>query len=152
MVKVFIGAILLFGLFMAFILVLSSGLDNQTHATMAQAHLEYTRAANEAMVIRAQSQAALNSAQASQANAIAFSMTMMTLVPWGVLFAVSLLGMGILGLVLTLGYFRHTEQMRPQIVYLPNPELPRREVWNSLSASRDIIQIEPTSVLHKVAR
>lgn len=147
--KVLLGAVLFFGLFVGFLIVLSSGLDAQSKATMAQAHLEYTRGEIQANLIRAQSQAALNSAQASQAHALAFSITMMSLIPWGVLFTVSLLGLAIVGLVFVLGYFRHIERTTPypqQIVYLPPPDLPRREVWNALSSGDYVLHQVPTPV------
>lgn len=155
MIKILLGGLIFFGLFVGFLYLLSSGLDAQSRATMAQAHLEYTRAEAQANIIRASSQAALQSSQASQQNALAFSMVLMTLIPWGVLFTASLLGLGVLVLVFSLAYFRHKDRQIPQIpsrhfvIYLPNPELPRREVWQALSGNREIIPLDH-HVLHKI--
>ena len=143
MAKILFGGIGLFILFIVFLYVVGVGLDEKSRSLNAQANLEYTRAQAEAQIIRAQSQASLDYAQSSQANALATGIYLTTMLPWGVLFVVSLLGLGVLGLAFTLAYFRHSEVK--QVVYqLPRNDtypgyLSQKEMWQILANNRELI-------------
>lgn len=135
MAKYLFMGIGIFVLFTVFLMIVASGQDGA-------AKVEYARGQAEAMVIRAQAESALAHAQASQANALAFGIMMIALTPWAILFTVSVLGFAVLGLLGYLGYLRHTQvqQSVSTIVYLPRPDVPRREVWRTLTErQKDII-------------
>ena len=151
MAKILFGSIGIFVLFVVFLLAVASGQDGAAKIEYArgQAASQIILASGqaEAMSIRAQAESALAHAQASQANALAFGIMMVSLTPWAILFTVSMLGFAVLGLLGYLGYLRHTQvqQPMPQIVYLPRPDLPRREVWKALEEGRkDIVVLGRT--------
>lgn len=143
--KLIIAMVILpIALIVGFLILVDIQADKEVRVINAQSNLERTRATNEAMLMR-------EASQANQANAIALNMVTMALVPWGVLFSVSLLGLGVLTLVFTMIYFRHSEVKQlppPIIVYLPSPEAPRRQVWDGIIEMSNNRQME-IDVVHR---
>lgn len=88
-----------------------------------------------AMVIQAQAESRLHTAQA-------VALTLAATLPWGVLGVVGLLGLAVVGL-LGLMQFPGRSSSQPkliierQIVYLPAPGQRRAEIWQALQASRE---------------
>jgi hypothetical protein len=122
------------------------------------ANLEMARANGEAIVIRAQGQAALDRAQAAQLTAAAASIAMLAAVPWGVLSCLGVLGLAVIALAAALVVRRPTIVQTPpqlitrEIVYLPAPGQSRREVWQALSDNRAAGLLESGQVVDAAPR
>lgn len=114
-----------------FIYSLDSLAGSQALQVNAQANLEYARGQAQAVVIQAQAESRLTSAQAA-------AITSATMLPWGVLGILGLLGLAIVGLCLVVIVRRPVNDTpaylpHPVIVYLPAPGQTRRETWQALS-------------------
>ena len=110
-----------FVLTLALIAVIVLGLDSLTRS---RAELTYQQARARAMVIEAQGQARLDSAQAA-------ALTTAAILPW-------LVGLGIIALVVTVTLTRSTrhpariERIETRIVFLTAPQS-RRQIWQLVS-------------------
>jgi hypothetical protein len=125
---------LLMGLVLVILLVssLENLADSQTSRVQARTRLVYAQGQAEAMVVRAQAESRLHAAQAA-------AITSASLLPWGVLAILGLLGLAIVALCIVV-VVRRPQAGPPvlierQIVYLPAPGQSRREVWQALSDS-----------------
>jgi hypothetical protein len=134
----FIVTVLILFIVLAF--AFGSMADSAAKSTNAQANLTYARGQAEAMVIRAQAESRLQAAQAA-------AITSASLLPWGVLAILGLLGLAVVALCVVI-VTRPPRQPAPylierQIVYLPAPGQSRREVWQALSdtARPDVLLI-----------
>jgi hypothetical protein len=107
------------------------------------------------MVIHAQAESRLSAAQAAATTSSA-------MLPWGVLGVLGLLGLAVVALAFALIFapvFRqpaavvrpaavvkgtdgHSSLAAPIIIYLTKPDLPRRVVWQALSATKQPLLIE----------
>jgi hypothetical protein len=109
------------------------------YANDRAAQYELARGRSQAIIIQAQGQARLDSAQA-------WAVTSAAALPWGALTILGVLGLGILALaaaivVLTLN--RQPLLVERQLLYLPAPGQPRSEVWRALAAGPEIEIVIP---------
>lgn len=101
----------------------------------------YAHGQSQSMIIQAQAESRLHSAQATAVIMTSFSMS---LLPWGALTVASLFGLSIVALfgMMALKRMEQPHIIERQIVYLPAPEIPRREVWRQLSEIKEKVVIE----------
>jgi hypothetical protein len=134
MSKVF--GIFIIGLLLTIILVytLDSLAGSEARKVNAQANLAYAQGQAEAMVLRAQAESRLHTAQA-------VAITSASLLPWSVLAILGLLGLAVVALCVVV-VVRRPQAAPPvlierRIVYLPAPVQSRREVWQALGDMRN---------------
>jgi hypothetical protein len=138
--------LLIVGLLLAALLVygLDSLANSETRKVNAQASLAYAQGQAEAMVLRAQAESRLHAAQAA-------AITAASLLPWGVLAILGVLGLAVVALCMVIVTRRPqtapTLVVERQIVYLPAPGQSRREVWQSLSETCTTGERRPPSVV-----
>lgn len=123
---------LIIGLLLTALLVyaLDDLANSETRRVNAQAQLVYAQGQAEAMVLRAQAESRLHAAQAA-------AITSASLLPWGVLAILGVLGLAVVALCAVI-IVRRPQTAPPmlierQILYLPAPGQTRREVWQALS-------------------
>lgn len=123
---------LIIGLLLTALLVyaLDNLANSEARRVNAQAQLAYAQGQAEAMVLRAQAESRLHAAQAA-------AITSASLLPWGVLAILGVLGLAIVALCVVI-VVRRPQTAPPmlierQIIYLPTPGQSRREVWQSVS-------------------
>jgi hypothetical protein len=129
--------------------------DSATRQSYAEAARAEAYGRAEAMVIHAQAESRLSAAQAAATTSSA-------MLPWGVLGVLGLLGLVVVALAFALifapafrqpaavarpaavvkGTGRHSSLPAPIIIYLTEPDLPRRVVWQALSATKQPLLIE----------
>lgn len=98
----------------------------------------YKQSQGEALVIRAEAESRLTAATAT-------ALLSASLLPWGVLLILGLLGVGVLCLTYII-ISRRQQTIERQIIFLPPPNMPRMEVWEYLKClpdtSKDLVAIE----------
>lgn len=112
----------------------STAADSASRQTDARANLEYARGQAQAMVIEAQAESRLHSAQA-------WAITAAAIIPFLALAIVGLLGLAIVALSIALT-FRPKQPEQVQVLYLPPPQVPRREIWQAMVEIREALLVE----------
>lgn len=128
--------LLIIGLALAVALVVAYtyASDSTTRQTNAQANLEIAQGKARAMVIEAQAESRLHSAQA-------WAVTAGAIIPFVALGIAGLLGLAIVALSIVLAVRPHQQtQLPPYVVmYLPSPDATRRDLWQAISERRPVL-------------
>ncbi|MBN1992824.1 MAG: hypothetical protein JW953_08965 [Anaerolineae bacterium] len=109
--------------------------DSATRQTNAQANLEYARGQAQAMIIEAQAESRLHSAQA-------WAITAGAIVPFVALAIVGLLGLAIVALSVVLAVRprqQAVERIETRILYLPPPQATRHELWQAITDNQPVL-------------
>jgi hypothetical protein len=143
-------AVLWFIVVVGFVAILVGALgrlaDNESRRLNAEANLAYARGRARAVVIEAQGQARLDSAQAS-------AVTLTAALPWGVLGVLGLLGLSLSALAMAMVVMSFLKSMQPppvierQVIMLPPPG-PRRQTWQTLTQVPDDYLVIPAKTKH----
>jgi hypothetical protein len=127
----------LIGLGLVVILAVALGYanDSATRQANAQANLELAQGRARAMIIEAQAESRLHSAQA-------WAITAGAIIPFLALAIVGLLGLSIVALASVIA--TRPRQLPPQlptftIMYLPPPQATRRELWQMITEHKPVL-------------
>lgn len=133
------------------LILVNSIADRETKRINAQANLAYSRGQAESMIVRAHGIASLDRAEAAAIRAEAFTAKMLSMLPYAVLAVLAVLGLAVVALAFVIVSKRagpgwnQPQIIERQIVYLPPPNMARRDIWRLMSHTGSDAMIVPTN-------